>query len=145
MAFSAAADHRLAHLVHLDRGLHAGLDAELLKRVLHRERVHHGGEHAHVIGLRTVHPLRRARHAAEDIAATDHEADFEARFLGRLHFLGEFGNEHRIDPELLIPHQHFAREFQEHALDRGKAHGNAGLRARIAGAHLTGNPPMRKG
>ena len=51
VAFGAAADYRLAHLVHLDRRLDAGLDADLLERVLHRQRVHHRRQHAHIVGL----------------------------------------------------------------------------------------------
>ena len=33
------------------------------------------------------------------------------------------GDERRIDPELLVAHQHFARKLQQHALDGGHGHG----------------------
>ena len=50
VAHGAAADVVLAHLVDADRGHHARVHAERFERILHRERIHHGGEHAHVIG-----------------------------------------------------------------------------------------------
>jgi hypothetical protein len=77
MTLGAAADHRLADLVHLDGGLHAGRHAELLQRVLHGQSVHHRGQHAHIIGLGAVHALGSAGHTAEDVAAADDEADFQ--------------------------------------------------------------------
>ena len=73
MALGAAADHGLAHLVHLDRRLDARFDAKLLQRILHRKRVHDRREHTHIIGLRAVHALRSARHPAEDITAANDE------------------------------------------------------------------------
>jgi len=120
VAFGAAADHRFAHLIHLDRALHAGVDANLFERVLHRQRVHHRRQHPHVIGLRAVHARCCPRHPAKDIAAANHQADFKPGVLGRLHFLGEFGDEGRINSELLPAHEHLARKLEQHALDRRK-------------------------
>ena len=77
VTFGAAADDGLADLVHLDRRLDAGFDAKLFQRILHRQRVHDRRQHAHIVGLRAVHALGGARHAAEDIAAADDQADFE--------------------------------------------------------------------
>ena len=42
------------------------------------ERVHHGGQHAHVVGLGAFHAGRGAGDAAEDVAAADHDADLHA-------------------------------------------------------------------
>ena len=74
MTFGAAADHGFAHLVHLDRGLNPSFDPGLLKRVLHRERVHDRCKHAHIVGLGTIHALGGTGHATEDVTATDHQA-----------------------------------------------------------------------
>ena len=59
----AQRDVRLGDLRHRDRGLHAGRLADGFERVLQRERVDHGGEHAHVVGAGPVHAARRAGHA----------------------------------------------------------------------------------
>ena len=118
MAFGTAADDRFAYLIHLHRALHARLHAKLFERALHCQCVHYRRQHAHVVGLRAVHSLRRAGHAAKDVAAPDDQADFEPGFLGRLHFLGQFHDECGIDAELLVAHQHLARELQEDTFHR---------------------------
>ena len=51
----------------------------LLEGVLQRQRVHDGGEHADVVGLRAVHALGRGGDAAEDVAAADDDGDLDAR------------------------------------------------------------------
>jgi hypothetical protein len=119
VALGAAADDGLAHLVHLDRRLDASLDADLLERILHGERVHDGREHAHVIGLRAVHALGGTGHAAKDVAAADHQAELEARVLGGLHLSSHGGDSLGIDPELAGSHQRLARELQEDAFEGG--------------------------
>ena len=74
----AAADIGLADRGHRDRRLHPGGHAALLQRRLHGERVHHGGQHAHVVGLGAFHAGGGAGDAAEDVAAADHDADLHA-------------------------------------------------------------------
>ena len=51
----AAADERLGDVLHLDRGLHARRQADLLERALQRQAVDHRGQHAHVIGGGALH------------------------------------------------------------------------------------------
>ena len=79
MADRAAPDVRLGDLVHRDRGLHARGDAHALERVLQRERVDHGREHAHVIGGRAVHAGLFVNLAAPDVSAADDDRDRDAR------------------------------------------------------------------
>jgi hypothetical protein len=43
--------------------------------VLDGERIHHGGEHAHVVGGTAVHAAGRPGDAAEDVARADHQAN----------------------------------------------------------------------
>ncbi len=100
----------------------------MLKRVLHRQRIHNRCQHTHVIGLRAVHALRRARHPAEDVAAADDEADLQPLLLGRFDLLGHLQHEPGIDPELLIAHQDFARQLEQDALDGGHGHGGLWVR-----------------
>ena len=61
-----------------DRGLHARRLVDGLQRVLQRERVDDGREHAHVVGAGAVHAARRAAHAPQDVAATDDDRDLDA-------------------------------------------------------------------
>ena len=49
-----------------------------LERLLDREGVEDGREHAHVVAGRAVHALRGRGHAAVDVAAADHERELEA-------------------------------------------------------------------
>ena len=71
VAHGAAADVVLAHLVDADRDLHARRAAQALDGVLHRQRVHDGGQHAHVVAGDAVHAGPREAGAAEDVAAAD--------------------------------------------------------------------------
>ena len=59
VADGAAADERLGHGAHLDGGHDARHDALLLERVLQRQRVDDGGQHAHVVGGGAVHARAR--------------------------------------------------------------------------------------
>ena len=69
------ADVRLGDLAHGDRREDAGLRAEALERVLDRQAVEEGREHAGIVGGCAVHPFRRRRHPAVDVPGTDHERD----------------------------------------------------------------------
>src|SRR6266511_2723769 len=66
----------LGDLRHVDGRLDPGRHAELLQRVLERERVHHGREHAHVVGPRPVDAGSVT--APPDVAATDHHGHLHA-------------------------------------------------------------------
>ena len=71
----------------------------LFERVLQGQGVDHRGQHAHVVGRDAIHVLRRRRHAAEEVAAADHQADLDAG-LGDLGDLGrQLVDPLRIDAE----------------------------------------------
>ena len=72
MANRAAADERLGHLVHFNRGLHPGVDPGFFQRILQSQRIDHRGQHAHVISGDAVHLLGLLGDAAKKIAAADH-------------------------------------------------------------------------
>jgi hypothetical protein len=134
MPLGPPADHRLADRVHLDGGLDAGVDAKLLQRVLHRQRVHDRRQHAHVVRLGAVHALRRARHAAKDVAAADDEADLQPGILRRLDLGGELRDEIGVDAVLLVAHQHLTRELEKDALIAGRTHGISVTHGMVGGA-----------
>ena len=79
-----AANIRLADRGHRDGGLHAGRALELFQRRLHGERVHHGRQHTHEVGLSAVHAGRRPGDATEDVAAADDDRDLNAHRNDRL-------------------------------------------------------------
>ena len=95
VAHRAAADVGLGDLGDRDRRLHPRRDALLLERVLERQRVEHGREHPHVVAGRPVHPPRRRRQPAVDVAAADDDRHLDPAAVDRrdllrdrLHALG---------------------------------------------------------
>jgi hypothetical protein len=83
---------------------------------LHGQRVHHRGQHAHVVGRRALHPLRRALKPAEDVAAADDHANLDPQVVDRLHLLRDALHRGRVQAIALIAHQRLARDFQKDAL-----------------------------
>ncbi len=75
VAHRAPPDVGLRDLLDRDRGQHARVRRLVLERVLQRKCVQDGGEHAHVVGGRAVHPLRGALQAAVDVAAAHDDRD----------------------------------------------------------------------
>src|SRR5690606_23616961 len=86
--YRAAANVILADLVDLQRGHDACDDTLPLERVLQRERVDDGREHAHVIGRDPIHTGFGEARATEDVATADHEANLDAEAAD----LGDFGS-----------------------------------------------------
>ena len=119
----AAADIGLADGRHRDRRLDAGVDADLLERVLHGERVHHRRQHAHIVGAGAVEALGRAGEAAEDVAAADDQAELVPVVLGRLDLVGEPGDGVGIDAELPSPISASPESFSRMRLKRGRGMG----------------------
>ena len=70
-------------------------DAVLLERILHGQAVDDGGEHAHVIAGGAIHALRAGGHAAEDVAAANDDADFDAEALNLCDVCGDAGGDVR--------------------------------------------------
>ena len=110
----AARDVRLGDLAHRDGGLHAGVEVVLaLQEVLQRKAIHHGAEHAHVVGAGPVHAPLVQFGAAEEVAAADDDGDLHAvgGDLGDL--VGDGGNHVRIDADLAAA-EHLAAELEHH-------------------------------
>ena len=96
VAHGAAANVVLAHLVDADRALHARVAAEALDRILHGQRVHHRGQHAHVIAGDAIDAGPGEPGAAEDVAAADDAGHLHAASLDLEHFARD-ALEHRPD------------------------------------------------
>src|SRR6185437_3509569 len=128
VADRAAADEILGHVVDLDRAHHAGIAAALLDRVGHRQRVHHGGQHAHVVAGDPVHAGRGEALATEDVAAADHHAHFHAGLAYLDDLLGQPADHLRVDAVVGLAHQRLAGELEQDAAVLGLvAHGDSGL------------------
>ena len=83
MAHGLAADVGFCNLAHFNGCLHPGGNAGSLKRALQRQRVHHCGKHAHVIGPGSVHVLAGA--PPPKVAAADNNGNFNPRFPALLY------------------------------------------------------------
>ena len=115
-----AADERLGHRAHLDGRDDARHHALLLERVLHGQPVDDGRQHAHVVARRAIHALGAGRHAAEDIAAADDDADLDAEALNFCDVRGNAGGDGGIDAEGLLAHQRLPGQLQQDAFIRGR-------------------------
>ena len=118
VAHGATADVVLAHLVDADRGHHPRLHAKRFDGVLHGERVHHGGEHAHVIAGHAVHSGARKTRSAEDVAAADDHGHVHTHFDELLQLERDALDDARIDAVVTLAHQGFAGELHEDAFVR---------------------------
>jgi hypothetical protein len=87
----------------------------ILQRRLHRQRVHHRGQHAHVVGGRAFHPLGAALQAAKNVAAADHHADLDPKVAHRFHLLGNALDGRGMQAIALVAHQRLARDLKHHA------------------------------
>src|SRR6185295_274418 len=122
VAHGAPADVRLGDLGDRDRRLHACHGADLLERVLQRERVQDGREHAHVVAGGAVHAGRRPLEAAVDVPAADHDRDLHAAVGDELHLSGDCGDPLRVRPVREVPHEGLPRELEQDAPEGGFGH-----------------------
>src|SRR5579875_2096291 len=79
MPDGAAANERLSHLMHLDRGHHARWHSHVFQRVLKRQSIDDSCEHPHVIAGYAVHLVRARCDAPKNVSAPQHETDLNAR------------------------------------------------------------------
>ena len=98
--------------------LHARRAAQALDGVLHGQRVHDGGQHAHVIAGGAVDAGPGEARAAEDVAAADDAGHLHAHSLNLEHFAGDALEHRRIDAELGRAQQRFSGKLDENAFVR---------------------------
>src|SRR4051794_2910332 len=135
-----ARDVGLRDLAHRDRGLHPGLHSLLLEEVLERETVHHGAQHAHVVGAGTVHATLLQLSAAEEVPAADHDRDLDAAADHRRDLAGHGVDDVGIDTDPPTA-EDLPGELEQHALVCGHGRSFArwfGARSRRARAFRDG-------
>src|SRR6185503_6508700 len=99
---------------HWDGRLDPAGQAVAFQDRLHRQRVHHGRQHAHIIRRGPVDAFRSACQAAEDIAAADHHADLGAGFDRFLHVGGDALDRAGVDAETTLAHQCLTRDLEQY-------------------------------
>src|SRR5207237_58120 len=124
VAHGAAPDVVLADFVDADRGHDARVQPEALEAILHGERVHHRGEHAHVVGRHAVHAGTRESRAAEDVAAADHERELDIHLTDLLQLPRDAPDDRRLDAVVPVAHQGLTRELHQdpRVAHRGSRH-----------------------
>ena len=105
MANGAAPDVILADLVDSQRRHDPRIRALRLESVLKRERIDHGGEHAHVVGGHAVHAGPGEARAAEDVASAEHHGHLHAHLRDLSNLRGDALEHGRIDAVILAPEQ----------------------------------------
>jgi len=113
LARSAAADERLGHLRHRDRGRHASLRAAPLQRVPQGDGVDDRGQHPHVVARDAVDALGGRRHAAKDVPAADDDGDLNTRAMDLDDLVGHAGDGVRIDGVPAPAHERFPGKFEK--------------------------------
>ena len=106
----------LRHVVHFDRGLHAGRHAEVLQAAHQGHAIDHCGQHSHVVGRGAVHAAVGGGQTAPDVAAADDHRELHAQGSHFLDFSGERADDLGRDI-IFAPRfaQGLAADFQEHA------------------------------
>ncbi|ENN87013.1 hypothetical protein RHSP_13228 [Rhizobium freirei PRF 81] len=106
----------LADLRHGNGREHDGFDVELAQRGCQRQRIDDGSEHSHVVAGHAVATLGGHGHTAEDIAAADHDADFDAHGAGLRDIRGNPVRDGNVDTETLTAHKRFAGGLEQYTL-----------------------------
>src|ERR1019366_9805475 len=78
MAHRTAANVVFANLVDAQRRHDTGISAETFERVLHRERIDHRSQHAHMVGGDSIHTGTGEPCTAKNVAAAEHHRDLHA-------------------------------------------------------------------
>ena len=89
MADGHPPDKGLGDILHFDRRLNPGGNAERLEHALDGEGIHHGGEHSHIIGGGPLHTALARAHPAPKISATYDHGDFQPRLVGLFDLFGQ--------------------------------------------------------
>src|SRR5699024_9911046 len=113
VAYGAAADEVLGHVVDGNGAHHARIATVLLDGIGHGQGVHHGGQHAHVVASHAIHAAGGQARAAEDVAAADHHAHFGPRVAHLDDFLGQPTDHLGVDAVVLVTHEGLTGEFEQ--------------------------------
>ena len=97
LAFGFAADEGFRDVFHFDGGLHDAAHAVVFERAFERQGVHHGGEHADVVGGGAVHAAGGGAGTAPEIPAAHDDAELQAGIHGFADFRGDAVDDFRGD------------------------------------------------
>src|SRR6185437_2236734 len=117
MPIAAAANVRLGDSLHADGRLQACLALEAFERVLQRQAIQHGSEHAHVVSRRFLDNLAAGAElrAAQDVAAPDHDGQLHAARDDALRLAGDVQGLIDTDAALAGVSEPLAAQFQDDA------------------------------
>jgi hypothetical protein len=93
----------------------------LVHGVTQCQRVHHGGQHAHVVGSGPVHADRATGHAPEDIATADDDRHLDTHAGDFTDFVHHAHDGVTVDAKLVIAHQGLTRQLEQTRLCAGLA------------------------
>ena len=112
VAHGAAADVRLGDLVHEYGAHHPALHVALFQRVLQGDGVDDRGKHAHVVAAHPVHLPGLLFHAAEEIPATHHQADFDAQGMNLGQLAGNLGHFIGVQAKAALASERLSRKLE---------------------------------
>ena len=93
-----------------------GLDSDGTEGRTQREGVDDRGTHAHLVSLHSVKALPRSTETAEDVAATNDDADLHAHFECFANLSSIFVQTGGVYAIALRPHETFSTEFEQDSL-----------------------------
>ena len=91
-------------------------NADFLQSTLYIKGIHNRRQHADLISHRAVHALGSFPGTAENIAAADHHADFDAAVVHVFNLPRQSVNDLGRHSETLVAHQALAGKFKQYAL-----------------------------
>ena len=89
-------------------------DVEVFQGALKGKAVDHRRQHPHVIGGGSVHSAGTGIDPAEDVPATDNDAELYAEVDDIPDLRGDRIHDLRIDSEGTLSHEGFAAQFEQH-------------------------------
>ena len=99
---------------HPDRALYDRLDPGGAEEITQAQRVHHGREHSHVVGVDPVHAAGAAHDAAPDVAGADDQRDFHALIRHGFDSFHNGSDRIGVISMFLRTFERLAAEFQQH-------------------------------
>ena len=116
MSERLAHDERFRDGNHVERRLHAHVDALLLEHIGDRHAVHRRGQHAHVVGTGALDVALAVFHAAPEVAAADDDAHLHTHVRALFDDVAHLGNDVEVEAEVLVARQRLAADLEQHAL-----------------------------
>jgi hypothetical protein len=97
--------------------LNARPDAEAFQGVHQGQCIHHGGQHAHVIGRGAVHAQFQTNPPAPKVARPDDNGYIHAHFAHFFDPHGDIASALRVDTVAAVAGERFAAKFEQYAVE----------------------------